>query len=95
MKNNAIRFNTAEAPLSKEAVAIYEMVKSAITDNRATLDAMAEAVEDQMNNKKPKSKAARAKSPKASTGANVLVDGVPVNLGEPSFVMLGSDSESD
>lgn len=92
MKNNAIRFNTAEALLSKEAIAIYEFVKSEIADNRAELDAMAQAVDDQMNNKKPrKSKAARAKSPKSASGANVIA-GVPVNLGEASFVMLGSDS---
>lgn len=95
MKNNAIRFNTAEAPLSKEAVAIYEFVKSEISDNRQELDAMAEAVEDQLNNKKPRKKAAKAKPPKA--GANVMVDGVSLNLGElpKDFVMLGSDSDSD
>lgn len=95
MKNNAIRFNTAEALLSKEALAIYEFVKSELADNREELDAMAEAVEDQLNNKKPRKKAAKANSPK--TGANVMVDGVALNLGElpKDFVMLGSDSDSD
>ena len=98
MKNNAIRFNGPEAFLSKEATAIYEFVKSEIADNRAELDAMADAVEDQLNNKKPrKSKGARAKSPKSTSGANVMVDGVNVNLGDlpKDFVMLGSSSDSD
>ena len=96
MKNNAIKFNGPEHPYSKEATAIYEFVKSEIADNRQELDAMAEAVEDQLSNKKSKrSKAARAKSPKSNSGANVMVDGVSVNLGElPNFVMLGSDSDT-
>jgi len=93
MKNNAIRFNSAEALLSKEATAIYEFVKSEISDGRAELEAMADAVEDMNNNKKPrKSKAAKTKS-----GANVVVDGGYVNLGNlpKDFVMLGSSSDSD
>jgi transcription initiation factor TFIID subunit 1 len=95
MKNNAIRFNTAEAPLSKEAVAIYEFVKSEINDNRAELEAMVEAVENQLNNKKPR-KGGKAKAPKPG-GANVMVDGVPLHLGDlpKDFVMLGPDSDSD
>jgi hypothetical protein len=99
MKNNAIKFNGPEHPYSKEATAIYEFVRSEIADNRQELDAMAEAVEDQLSNKKGKrSKAARAKSPKSisTSGANVMLDGVSVNLGELSkdFVMLGSDSDT-
>lgn len=94
MKNNAIRFNGPQHVVSHEAIAIYEFVKSEIADNRQELDAMAEAVEDQMNNKKPRKKA-RAKSPKAKAGANVMVEGVAVNLGERPWVMLGSESDSD
>lgn len=95
MKNNALRFNGPESSVTKEAVAIYEQVKSEIADNRAEFDEMIAAVEDQMNNKKPRKKA-RSKSPKASApGAKVNVDGVQVNLGEQPWVMLGSDSDSD
>jgi hypothetical protein len=91
MKNNAIRFNGPQHVVSHEAIAIYEFVKSEIADKRQELDAMAEAVEDQMNNKKPRKKA-RAKSPKAQAGANMAGG---VNLGERPWVMLGSDSDSD
>lgn len=94
MKNNAVRFNGPEHLFSKEATAIYEWVKSEIADNREELDTMAMAVEDQMNNKKPRKKA-RSKSPRAKAGANVMVEGVPVNLGEQPWVMLGSESDSD
>jgi hypothetical protein len=81
--------------LSKEAVAIYEFVKSEINDNRAELEAMVEAVENQLNNKKPR-KGGKAKAPKPG-GANVMVDGVPLHLGDlpKDFVMLGPDSDSD
>lgn len=87
MKNNAIKFNGANHPISLEANAIYEFVKSEIADNRQQLDMMEEAVRDQMSSKKSKkaAKAAQvrqAKMAKSSEGGfSAVVDGVAVNLG--------------
>lgn len=86
MKNNAMRFNGPNHPLSIEANAIYEFVQSEIADNRQQLDTMEEAVKDQMSSKKSKkAKAAQAKMAKSSDGGfSAVVDGVAVNLGKIS-----------
>jgi ethanolamine utilization protein EutQ (cupin superfamily) len=97
MKNNAIRFNGANHPLSIEANAIYEFVKSEIADNRQQLDMMEEAVRDQMSSKKSKkAKAAQAKMAKSSEGGfNAVVDGVAVNLGNLSKDAFDNSDSDD
>lgn len=82
MKNNAMRFNGPNHPLSTEANAIYEFVQSEIADNRLQLDIMEEAVKDMSSKKSKKAKAAQAKMAKSSEGGfSAVVDGVAVNLG--------------
>jgi hypothetical protein len=59
MTNNAIKFNLATSPIAQEAVAMYEMVRKEITDNRAELTKLEEQVEDQFGgNSKKKRKLA-------------------------------------
>ena len=110
MKKNAVKFNGKESPLAKEAVEIYDFVKSIIEQNKPEFDQMEEAVIDQMNNGRKKKKGSKASknslSAKSSSStsktatmntANVVVDGIEtqVNLGSNFAFGLGGDSDSD
>jgi hypothetical protein len=105
MKNNAIKFNGAESGLAKEAMSIYDYVKSIINDNRAEFDAMEEAVDDQMSGKKKKkkkkTKASSKQSEAAGTGggsgkmADIVLDGVKTSVDVGDLDNFNFDAESD
>lgn len=105
-KNNAIKFNGAESGLAKEAMSIYDYVKSVINDNRAEFDAMEEAVDDQMSGKKKKKKKKKTKasskqSEAAGTGggsgkmADIVLDGVKTSVDVGDLDNFNFDAESD
>jgi hypothetical protein len=85
--------------LAAEACSIYDMVKSRLDSNKAELIHLEEAVEEQMNAKKPKKRAKKAgkKSESGGTGSSKADDafmgGLPaeteLNLSDIDF------SESD
>lgn len=104
MKQNAIKFNGKNSPLANEAVEIWQFVKTTIEQDRKEFDEMEEAVRDQMSGKKKKKAKSKASSDASSSSktapmntANVVLDGIQVNvnLGDNFSFGLGDDSDSD
>lgn len=90
MKSNAIKFNTAESSIAKEAIAIYEFVRDQIQASRAELSKLEEAVEDQLSGK---SKKKRKHNDASASGTLARIGDVSVNLGD--LKDFDSDSGDD
>lgn len=105
MRNNATKFNGIGSIIGDEASNIFEFLTETVAQNRDELDAMEEAVREQMSGKKKKKSKASSKKKSPSMGtstgdtgtSNVEIDGVAVNLGDlpTEFSQGGADSDSD
>lgn len=73
MKNNAIKFNGESNTISQEAIAIYEFVKDTIDAQRAELEDLEAAVEDQMTSK-PKKKRKKSAGARSSSARDIDID---------------------
>lgn len=72
MKNNAIKFNGESNTISQEAIAIYEFVKDTIDAQRAELEDLETAVEDQLT--KPKKKRKKNAGARSSSSRDIDLD---------------------
>lgn len=92
MKNNAIKFNSAQHAVAKAAVEIYDFAVDQIASSRGELSALEVSVGEQLNETKPKKKKKSTKRSKSTPGSAANVDGMAVNLGNLSSKFDDSDS---
>jgi transcription initiation factor TFIID subunit 1 len=91
MKSNAIKFNTATAPIALEAVAIFEFVSDQIQAVRHELTGLEEQVEDQLSGKNKK----RKNNETSASGTVARIGGISVNLGNLKDYDSGSGDDDE
>jgi transcription initiation factor TFIID subunit 1 len=98
MKSNAIKFNGEASPIAKEAIGMYDLVKSQVEASREELSPLEEATESLMSGqqfkKKKKGKNPSKKSSGSGTSTMASVGRVDVDLGNLSQTMNFADSSS-
>jgi Bromodomain len=101
MKNNAVRFNGAETPISAEAVEIFKFVKDQVEASRSEFNPLEEEVEELMSGKlakqqkSKKKKSLIIKSKKSNISGGTPTGSMASMIGDISQDILDNDGDSD